>query len=568
MPFQLFTPWSVILTVLTLSIAPVMSAPLIIWDNQEGMKFGYGCEIKATDKVPFHTSQYFGNQRLATENLRNFNGVKQSHLINFSIVKERISATKRNHTGIEVTGVNQRTNAKNNRWFSKRGDQGYLNNNSLRPLEDFVFEVSLKEDLYDNRIKNHLRELKPEEKVYLRVASGETYYQAKCPGQTDRHYTIFRAYQKHFNEETLYYLGVSTEETKVLANIRTYGKVESKSFLAEVGNEPRLAVDAESLRQAIDADPKIEEELDAIEAAVQKAQELANEASIEKENTVNEGPVKEEVLVEDVVANTTLDQVVCIGTRFLNVRNRELDEVLFKARNGERIKVFQSWSGDDTQEAMINGTNYNFKRVEFGERESADQKVGFVASAFIKNADDCPYLNGRNSPRLNPVDTISGLDDPNCCDFPTAAKPTHSYTSGMRKFSHNRSGGRLHAACDLYRYKNEPIRSVAPGKVLRDLYEFYEGTFALEVRHSGGFVVRYGEMTGKVLQRRNSIVNMGESVGKMGKVNSGCCRPMLHFELYSGEKSGPLKSKTGRYKRRSDLMNPTPYLLKWQEKVF
>jgi hypothetical protein len=43
---------------------------------------------------------------------------------------------------------------------------------------------------------------------------------------------------------------------------------------------------------------------------------------------------------------------------------------------------------------------------------------------------------------------------------------------------------------------------------------------------------------------------------------------MLHFELYSGEKTGALKSKTGKYKRRSDLMNPTPYLLKWQEKVF
>ena len=46
---------------------------------------------------------------------------------------------------------------------------------------------------------------------------------------------------------------------------------------------------------------------------------------------------------------------------------------------------------------------------------------------------------------------------------------------------------------------------------------------------------------------------------------------MLHFELYSGEKTGSLtdrSSKATKYQRRRDLMNPTPYLLKWEDGKF
>ena len=130
-------------------------------------------------------------------------------------------------------------------------------------------------------------------------------------------------------------------------------------------------------------------------------------------------------------------------------------------------------------------------------------------------------------------------------------------------------GGRLHAACDLYRFKNEPIMAVAPGTVLRPIYPFYQGTFALEVRHSGGFVVRYGEITGKVAAgiRSGAPVSMGQVVGYMGKVNSGCCNPMLHFELYSGSRTGALNGG-GKFRRRADLLDPTQYLRRWQETQF
>lgn len=193
-----------------------------------------------------------------------------------------------------------------------------------------------------------------------------------------------------------------------------------------------------------------------------------------------------------------------------------------------------------------------------------------MASNFIVAELDCPYSEVNRVVR-GPETTITGLDDPACCEFPTVEKVTHPYTSGMRMFGARRGGGtRSHAAADLYRYRNEPILSVGPGTVVRDVYYFYQGTYALEVVHSGGFVARYGEITQNVPRdvRRGREVHMGQRIGAMGVVNSGCCRPMLHFELYSGNRNGSLSNNTPPYQRRADLMNPTPYLLRWESEKF
>lgn len=544
------------------------NAPLFLWDNQEGVTAAdMGCQVKAIDKVPFRVSQYYGRRNLDTENLRNYNGVRQSHLVNFSLLKVTNERSKRKYTPIEVIGVNKRTSARKNRWFSERGDRGYLYDLSLRPVEDFVFKVNLKADQYQTHAADYLEDLKHDEPLYLRVASGVSYYKVDCPNQPERNYTVFRAYQRHFNETAMFYLGVSSEETEVFADVSTYGKLESMSFLAEVGKEARISVDEESLRKAVEASEIIEKENEAIEEAIAEADDLL--ADIEATNAAeknNEGEAEESATEEDQYISS--DYVVCIGSRYLNVRDQSLEEVLFKAKLGESVKLFQSWSGDDTVEKVINGVKYNFKRVQFSERESEDQNKGFVASAFIKKKSDCRYLNRGQTVRNNPVDQITGLDDPRCCDFPTAAKPTHSYISGMRRFGGNRSGGRKHAACDLYRYLNEPVRSVAPGKVIHDLYYFYLGTYAVEVVHQGGFVVRYGELTGKKFVRKGKKIKMGDRIGNIGQVQIKNIKPMLHFELYSGSKKGKLTVRKGRYQRRSDLMDPTPYLLKWQDKVF
>ena len=140
----------------------------------------------------------------------------------------------------------------------------------------------------------------------------------------------------------------------------------------------------------------------------------------------------------------------------------------------------------------------------------------------------------------------------------------------MRAFEASRSGGRRHAACDLYRTTNEAAVSVAAGKVVRSQYYFYQGTYAIEVEHVGGKVARYGEITGKSASGTgiNQYVKAGQTIGYIGKVNSGCCTPMLHFEIYSGTADGDLTRSGNKFNRRSDLLDPSPYLRDWERAKF
>lgn len=307
------------------------------------------------------------------------------------------------------------------------------------------------------------------------------------------------------------------------------------------------------------------------------------------------------------------EQVVCIGRGHLNARSADLKTVLFAIANHEQVKIFQGW-GDVKRQRRVGGRLYTFVKVQVPSREARGLYAeGWVAEELIRPRSQCsgsdsdgpgedfeqeeeqprprpvPQKPGRVKPPVKPVppqkptrpseeqwenpgsnEQISGLNDPDCCEFPTKGEVTQDFDSGMRSFGWRRGGGkRKHAACDLYRFRNEPMSSVAPGTVLRGLYSFYQGTYALEVRHSGGFVVRYGEITGKSAPgvRSGSRVKMGQVLGYIGKVNSGCCEPMLHFELFSGAGRGSL-SGGGIFQRRSDLLNPTSYLRKWEGKKF
>ncbi|HRO67587.1 MAG TPA: hypothetical protein PL182_08490, partial [Pseudobdellovibrionaceae bacterium] len=91
-----------------------------------------------------------------------------------------------------------------------------------------------------------------------------------------------------------------------------------------------------------------------------------------------------------------------------------------------------------------------------------------------------------------------------------------------------------------------------------------------EVQHPGGFIVRYGEVTGKKASNAGAgkSVKTGQTLGYIGTVNSKCCKPMLHFELYAGTKKGSLSTRGNKFQRRSDLMDPTKHLRKWEKMEF
>ncbi|MGE0528311.1 MAG: M23 family metallopeptidase, partial [Bdellovibrionales bacterium] len=255
----------------------------------------------------------------------------------------------------------------------------------------------------------------------------------------------------------------------------------------------------------------------------------------------------------------SMEHVVCVTSSRLNVRDESLSRVLFSVARHETVKPVQSWE-TNKKTKVIDGETYTFVKVQFPQRPS-DSNIGWVAEMYVTPKSKCP---GVPSDGDGPV-------QPSGWTFPTIARPTHSYRTGMRRFQASRGGGtRWHAASDLYRVKNESAVAVSAGQVLRGLYFFYQGTYAIEVRHTGGKVVRYGEITGRaasgVSEGRN--VSRGQVVGYIGQVNSNCCLPMLHFEMYSGTASGPLTQGGNKFQRRRDLLDPTGDLMKWEKEKF
>ncbi len=262
-------------------------------------------------------------------------------------------------------------------------------------------------------------------------------------------------------------------------------------------------------------------------------------------------------------AEPPADPVFCPAAEELSVLASDLQTKLFSAPREERAKIFQGW-GENQKIKTENGAEIAYVRVQFPDREDEAQSIGWVPENSLRSREDC--VGSR--PWISPVHRTlgAGLNDPGCCGFPLGGRPFESYLTAPRSFGANRSGGeRKHAACDLYRNRGDKILAVTDGVVIRNLYYFYQGTYAVEVEHAGGFVVRYGEVSGKRATTQGQRLRPGQTVGYMGKTS--CCTPMLHFELYAGTKSGPLNSG-GPFRRRADLLNPTAYLRKWQANSF
>ncbi len=531
------------------------ATPIYLWDNQEGLIPAKSCEIIPVSKNNFRISKYSGWKNQQTENLRNIKGVRQSHLINESLVKIIAGDQKRNYKKVEVVGINKSSNLTPNRWFSERLDQGYLYKNSLLPVEDYLLQV-------DNRklSKKSQKIFNGYPSSYWFIESQSNYYKLECPNQSDeREYTLFRVYDDINSPDPSSYVGVYWDETNIFKNIKTIPlkNIDHVDTFEKIYDLDLVLSDANNKLVSSREKEKFYEDVKGPEKPG-----FFERLFSSKHKDLNE--------TNDEVVEGQFQDVVCLPGNVLNVRNESLKKVIFKAMAGENVKIFQDWE-DKTLEKTIGGVLYKYAKVEFSSREESDQNVGWIAERFITPKSKCKYLKSETEVNLPKNTKITGIDDKKCCEFPTVKEPTHSYSSGMRMFNARRGGGkRAHAACDLYRYKNEPILSVAPGVVVRDRYYFYQGTYALEIAHSGGFIARYGEITGREVKgvTKGDTVKMGSRIGYMGKVNSNCCRPMLHFELFKGDEKGALSQPGNKYKRRKDLLNPTPYLRKWETGKF
>ena len=197
---------------------------------------------------------------------------------------------------------------------------------------------------------------------------------------------------------------------------------------------------------------------------------------------------------------------------------------------------------------------------------TVDDATIAMIEAFQRHAGTMRHPDGRIDPEGQTVAALRmrvrrpQIESAQPLSFPLRVQPLADYHTHPRNFGANRSGGRQHAACDLYAEVGTEILAMADGTVLRGPYPFYLGTHALEVDH-GDFVARYGEISHAAEGLGpGSPVTRGQVIAYVGKLE-GLANAMLHLEMYQGTEVGPLTQRDhAPYQRRADLMDPTPYL--------
>ncbi len=153
--------------------------------------------------------------------------------------------------------------------------------------------------------------------------------------------------------------------------------------------------------------------------------------------------------------------------------------------------------------------------------------------------------------------------------FPLAKKVDSYKTNWSCRFGAPRDGGRKHGGVDLAAPVGTAVFAVDDGVVVEAAGNFDKyGTSVVSVEHGDIYdddycIVRYGEVD-TILVQIGQTVTRGQMIAKVGKQPGGT---QLHLEMYSGMASGQFKQENNLpYKRRSDLIDPTPFLDSWPEK--
>jgi len=175
-----------------------------------------------------------------------------------------------------------------------------------------------------------------------------------------------------------------------------------------------------------------------------------------------------------------------------------------------------------------------------------------------------------------------GLEIRQSASFPVPFVPRNGY-GGSRGFGADRSkvrAGLVHGACDMVASPGTPVLAVADGIVMYNPKRFFpkddgpQITFEFAVRHSG-FVARYCEIHSVALVSQGDEVRAGQVIAYIGDqpgknlTDKDDGKDMLHFEMFSGLKSGSLSLNpedpaNGPYYRRRDLIDPTKHLRGWE----
>jgi murein DD-endopeptidase MepM/ murein hydrolase activator NlpD len=229
------------------------------------------------------------------------------------------------------------------------------------------------------------------------------------------------------------------------------------------------------------------------------------------------------------------------------------------------------------------GTEHEFPsewEQPFGEGEGSDAAEAIQAWAEAEGGGSEAFAEG-------PLESmLEGEDPPRSVGVPFAADPppgsfwpvrtTHprgrqvSYIAqngrvgdgkADRAFGANRSGGRKHAAIDLFANAGDPVVACQDGQIV-NFYRFNgPDAWAVIVAHSG-VVINYGEVASDSLARlnlrRGSQVRAGQQIATIGRNPGGSA--MLHFETYVPGTRANLRWMTGNPPPAA-VRDPTRYLL-------
>ncbi|WP_413291469.1 peptidoglycan DD-metalloendopeptidase family protein [Bdellovibrio sp. HCB337] len=551
------TKWNVSLTAwLLASLIPVSAsaaAPtpnVYIWNNTRGFVDASTCTSKPAQHAPLYIAQKPNSDLNASSKFKGqgfFKGLFSGVLVDRTLIAMRGIPSTDPSILVRVLSVphNAHQGALTN--IANPKDEGTVEKDVLQDIGNFVIEVADTPALL--KTTKSPFEVK---KTYWQAAMDKDHYTLiNCAeGTLMMEYVVFDVYNTT-NINPVAQVGLRYDQTDILNSINVYTPDEANQAVA-----PGDTIDP-------DAPPA----------------NGGNGGSIPVKPPVNDGGNSDTTPPNNggdtgtpqvPVTDGKLEYVICTDEPDVDVMDPELAKVLFQADQFEAIVPIQSWNEKQKSEHI---------EVQFPERGDS-QKSGWIPRSVVQLKADCKEMNndsdsdsgsgsGDSDNYIDMRDVVLNTKD--CCKFPTIKRASQSYAVGTPRFRAQRARGRrLHAGCDLYRKRGETAVAVASGVVIRGLYYFYQGVFAIEIRHPK-FVARYGEILGSPTPgvAKGKIVKAGQEIGRIGKVSSGCCLPMLHFELYKGTTAGSLtRYRRPPYDRRSDLMDPTPLLRQWEKAQF
>lgn len=536
---------SFIPTTLWATVAP---PPMYIWNNTQGFVSPSACESKSVIHISLFVAQKPNSNLDSSTKFKDqgfFKGLFSGVLLDRTLVVRRGPATNDPDATIRVLSVPQNAHKGAFTNAADANEEGVVEKTALQDIGNFVIEVRDVPAI----LKTTKAPFEAKKTYWQTTMEKDEYTILTCTeGPLTMEYVVFDVYNST-NVHPIAQVGVRFDQMEIFRTINVYTPDEANQAVSPGDPIDPNAPPANSGNGGSSTTPPTQPPM------------TPPGTTPGTPGTTQPG---DGGTTQPPISNGKLEYIICTDDSDVDVLDPTLKKILFQADQFETVIPTQSWNEKQKSDLI---------EVQFPNR-SEGAKSGWISRSLVQLRGDCLELrNDSGSGDDNNDVDMTGvvLNTTDCCKFPTIKRASQSYAEGTPRFRARRSRGhRLHAGCDLYRKRGEDAVAVASGIVIRGLYYFYQGVFAIEIRHPK-FVARYGEIIGTPTPgvSKGRIVKAGQVIGRIGKVNSGCCTPMLHFEMYKGSTVGSLtRYRRPPYDRRSDLMDPTPLLRHWEKAQF